>query len=577
MLICSFVGCQFKQNSLLNIKYKNMKASDLFVKALENEGVEYVFALPGEENLDFLESLRKSKIKVIVTRHEQGAGFMAATYGRLTGKPGVCLSTLGPGATNLVTPAAYAQLGSMPIIIITGQKPIKKSKQGKFQIIDTVDMMRSLTKFTKQITHGAHIPSITREAFRLAKEERPGAVHIELPEDIAEEEVDTKESPIFDVVDYKIPYVGQETIDETIQILKEAKHPLLLIGAGANRRRTSQALTKFVDEAKIPFFNTQMGKGIIDEKHPLYLGTAALSNDDFLHEAIRQADVIINVGHDTIEKPPFFMRPSDPQKVIHINFFAAQIDEVYFPQQNVIGDIANSITQLGEAIKKAGLNWDSSIFLEVQKNVKARIATYANDERFPMLPQRLVKIARDLLPDDGIITLDNGIYKIWFARNFPVYEQNGLLLDNALATMGAGLPSAMMAKELYPNKKVVSVNGDGGFMMNSQELETAVRLKLDLVVIILNDSGYGMIRWKQEGMGFDDFGLDYSNPDFVKYAESFGAKGYRATSDKDFIEIFEISLNSKGVHVIDLPIDYALNHKILNVLIKEYTEGLQKK
>ncbi|MDY7396082.1 acetolactate synthase large subunit [Aureibaculum sp. 2210JD6-5] len=552
-----------------------MKASDLFIKALENEGVEYIFGLPGEENLDFLESLRKSKkIKLVLTRHEQGAGFMAATYGRLTGKPGVCLATLGPGATNLVTPAAYAQLGAMPLILITGQKPIKTSKQGKFQIIDVVEMMQPLTKSAKQITHGSHIPSIVRESFRLAKEERPGAVHIELPEDIAREEVNNPQ--LFDVVDFRIPHAGDETISEAVKMIETAKNPLILIGAGANRKRASKALTEFVDAIGIPFFNTQMGEGIINERHPLYLGTAALSDYDFLHEAISHSDLIINVGHDTIEKPPFFMHPDDKRKVIHLNFFPAEIDEVYFPQLNVIGDIADSVLQLTKQLKPNANKWNTDFFLSVKENVTSHLTKYEKDDRFPILPQRMVKITRDVLPDDGIVTLDNGVYKIWFARNYPAYLQNSVILDNALATMGAGLASAMMAKELYPDRKVISVNGDGGFMMNSQELETAVRLGLDLVVIILNDNAYGMIQWKQEGEGFPKYGLDYGNPDFVKYAESFGATGYRPDSVEDFKNTLQTALNSKGVQVIDLAVDYSLNHEILNVLIKEYSKNLKK-
>jgi len=548
-----------------------MKASDLFIKALENEGVRYIFGLPGEENLDFLESLRKSrKIKLVLTRHEQGAGFMAATYGRLTGKPGVCLATLGPGATNLVTPAAYAQLGAMPLIIITGQKPIKKSKQGKFQIVDVVEMMKPLTKYTKQITHGAHIPSIVREAFRISQEERPGAVHIELPEDIAVEEV--KEPRIFDIVNFKIPFADPETISKSAKMIREASSPLLLIGAGANRKRASGALSQFVDVIGIPFFNTQMGKGIVDERHPLYLGTAALSDYDFLHEAIKNADLIINVGHDTIEKPPFFMNSEDNRKVIHVNFFPAEIDEVYFPQVNIIGDIAYSILQLTKELQPYANSWNIDFFIEIKNKVSRHLTKYESDDRFPILPQRMVKVIRDVLPGDGIVTLDNGVYKIWFARNYPAYTQNSLLLDNALATMGAGLPSAILAKELYPDKKVISVNGDGGFMMNSQELETAIRLQLNLVVIILNDGAYGMIKWKQEGEGFPHYGLDYTNPDFVKYAESFGAIGHRPNSVEAFRETLENALQSKGVHVIDLSINYSLNHKILNVLIKEYSK-----
>ncbi|MDO7172312.1 acetolactate synthase large subunit [Mariniflexile sp. AS56] len=556
-------------------KQIRMKGSDLFIKALENEGVEYIFGLPGEENLDFIDSLRKSgKIKLILTRHEQGAGFMAATYGRLTGKAGVCLSTLGPGATNLVTPTAYAQLGAMPLVIITGQKPIKTRKQGKFQIIDVVEMMQPLTKYTKQVTHSAHIPSMVREAFRVAQQERPGAVHIELPEDIAQE---TVEQPrIFDVVDYRIPDASKESIQKAVAMVKAAKQPLLLIGAGANRKRASEALTTFINTIGIPFFNTQMGKGIIDERHPLYLGTAALSDYDFLHEAIDHADLIINIGHDTIEKPPFFMDKDDQRKVIHVNFFPAEIDDVYFPHLNVIGDIAGSLEQLTNGLSTHAKQWDNTYFIDIKHNVCTHLSTYEKDDRFPILPQRLVKITRDIVPANGIVALDNGIYKIWFARNYPAYTQNSLILDNALATMGAGLASAIMTKELYPERKVISINGDGGFMMNSQELETAARLHLDLVVIILNDNAYGMIKWKQEAEGFPKYGLDYGNPDFVKYAESFGATGYRPNSVEEFKNILKKSIDSKGIHVIDLAVDYSLNHEILNVLIKEYSTKTKK-
>ena len=543
-----------------------MKASDLFVKALENEGVEYVFGIPGEENLDFLNSLKDSKIKLILTRHEQGAGFMAATVGRLTGKPGVCLSTLGPGATNLVTPAAYANLGAMPMLMITGQKPIKKSKQGRFQIIDTVDMMRPITKYSKQIVNGNSIPSMTREAFRIAQEERPGAVHLELPEDIAAEEWEER---IFEVVGYRRPDADDQAITKAVRMIEEAKMPLILIGAGANRKRTSEALRKLIETTQIPYFTTQMGKGVVDARHPQYLGTAALSDNDFLHCAISRADLIINIGHDVIEKPPFFM--SDRQKVIHVNFFPAHVDDVYFPQLIVVGDIATSVEHLARHLKEKRTNWDFSYFKRIQDNVKEHLTKYFEDDRFPILPQRVVNIVRKQLPDDGIVTLDNGVYKIWFARSYPCYQPNTLLLDNALATMGAGLASAIAAKMIKPDKKVISICGDGGFMMNSQELETAVRLGLDLTVIVLNDGGYGMIKWKQEGVGFDSFGLDYNNPDFVKYAESYGACGYRPDSVQGFSDTLEKTLNASGVHVIDLAVDYSLNHSILNVLLKEKT------
>jgi len=540
-----------------------MKASDLFVKALENEGVEYIFGIPGEENLDLLDSLKNSTITFILTRHEQAAGFMAATYGRLTGKVGVCLSTLGPGATNLVTPAAYANLGGMPMLMITGQKPIKKSKQGRFQIIQTVQMMRPLTKYTKTIQNGNNIASMVRESFKLAQEERPGAVHLELPEDIAREECD---ADVFEVRRGRYPIASKESITEAVKMLQSARQPLILIGAGANRTRIGSSLKEFIEKTGIPFFSTQMGKGVVDESHPLCLGTAALSENDYLHCAIDRADLIVNIGHDVIEKPPFFMKKGGT-KVIHINFSSSDVDATYFPQMDLIGDIASTIIALKETLTVPD-SWDFSYYKRVIEEIRSHITKYFKDDRFPILPQRAVKCIRDLMPKEGILTLDNGIYKIWFSRNYPCYEPNTLLLDNALATMGAGLASAIAAKLVHPEKKVLSVCGDGGFMMNSQELETAVRLGLDLVVVILNDSSYGMIKWKQQGMGFENFGLEYKNPDFITYAKAYGATGYRPASTEEFIEILGKVLNSKGVHLIDLAVDYSLNHAILTELLK---------
>jgi len=539
-----------------------MKTSDLIIKALEKEKVDYIFGLPGEENLDFLESIRKSKtIRMITLRHEQGAGFMAATYGRLTGKPGVCLSTLGPGATNLFTPAAYAQLGAMPMVMLTGQKPIKENKQGNFQILDIVKMLQPVTKFSKQLTHGKNTTYMVREAFRKAQEERPGVAHIEIPEDIAQEQLTNFH--LYDVKDTKMPVVAKSVIADAQKLIVEANFPLLLIGAGANRKNTPKALTSFVNTLKVPFVNTQMGKGIVDESNPLYIGTAALSSDDIVHEAIKKADLIINVGHDNIEKPPFIMHQKDKRKVLHIHFFSTEINEVYFPHLNLIGDIAATITNL-TSILSDKIKPKNNFFIAIKNKITQENEKYKNDDRFPMLPQAIVEICREIIPNDGIITLDNGIYKVWFARNYKTYQQNTLLLDNALATMGAGFPSAMMAKELYPNKKVVSINGDGGFMMNSQELETAIRMDLDLVVIILNDNAYGMIEWKQGNEGFEEFGLKYKNPDFIKYAESFGASGYKPNSVDEFRATFKKVINEKGIHLIDLAIDYSLNKEILS-------------
>ncbi|MAO94990.1 MAG: acetolactate synthase large subunit [Citromicrobium sp.] len=535
-----------------------MKASDLFVAALEAEGVEYIFAVPGEENLDLLESLRTSSIQLVVTRHEQGAGFMAATYGRLTGKAGVCLATLGPGATNLTTPAAYAALGAFPLIIITGQKPIKTSKQAQFQIVDVVSLFRPLCKASTQIVNGNRIPSLVREGFRLAQEERPGAVLLELPEDIAEE--DTIE-PIIPPHDRRYAVAGDAVLDEAAKRILAAERPLLLIGAGANRWRASKALRRFVAQTGFPFFDTQMGKGVVDENSELYLGTAALSSGDYVHCAIEKADLIVNIGHDVVEKPPFFMEP-DGQTVIHINYKAAEVDQVYFPQLEVIGDIAGSVERLGKRLD-GKLNCDRSYYTALHKEIASHLRETSDDDRFPMVPQRVVADVRSVMARHDIVALDNGIYKIWFARNYIAHEPGTILLDNALATMGAGLPSAMMAAMLSPGRRVLAVCGDGGFMMNSQELETAVRLALDLVVLVLNDAAYGMIRWKQDQLGFPDYGLTFANPDFVTYAKSYGATGHRIEQSSQLIPVLDAAFKAGGVHLVDLPVDYSENNKVL--------------
>ena len=546
------------------------KASDLFIECLEREGVEYIFGVPGEENLDFLDSLSRSdSIRLILTRHEQGAGFMAATYGRHTGKTGVCLATLGPGATNFVTAAAYAQLGGMPMLMITGQKPIKKSKQGRFQILDVVAMMGPITKYAHQLAAGDNIPSRVREAFRLAEEEKPGAVHLELPEDIADEH--TASRPISRSLARR-PSAEAKAVRQAVQAIEQAKAPVLVIGAGANRKMTGRMLRQFVEKTGIPFLTTQMGKGVIDERHPLFLGCAALSAGDFVHRAVEDADVIVNVGHDVIEKPPFFMRDGGP-RVIHVSTRTAEVDPVYFPQIEVIGDIANAIWQMKEDIVPQG-KWSFGHMLAYRTAETDHTAALAADERFPVFPPHLVQQVRECMPEDGIICLDNGVYKIWFARGYTAYLPNTVLLDNALATMGAGLPSAMMSAMLYPDRKVMAICGDGGFMMNSQELETAVRLGLNLTVLILRDDAYGMIRWKQANMGFEDFGLTYGNPDFVMYAESYGAHGHRAESCKHLRELLAHCRDTPGVHLIDCPVDYSENDQILNKDIKELSKAL---
>jgi acetolactate synthase-1/2/3 large subunit len=545
--------------------------AELFIKALEREGVKYLFAVPGEENLDLLEALRTSSIQLVLNRHEQAAGFMAATYGRLTGEVGVCLSTLGPGATNLMTAAAYAQLGAMPMMMISGQKPIKSSKQGMFQILDVVDLMRPVTKYTHQISNANTIPAKVREAFRLAMEERPGAVHLELPEDIAAE-VPAPDTHIFHPSDARRPTASTKSLEMACDMLKKARYPLIMIGAGANRKRVSRALINLVDTTGIPFFTTQMGKGVVDERHPRYLGNAALSSGDFLHCAIDHADLVINVGHDVVEKPPFFMVPGGKQ-VIHVNFNAADVDPVYFPQHEVIGDIANSVDYIADHCGDCPRH-DLTRFMEVKQAADKHLEDRCEDSRFPIIPQRIVRDVRQAVPEDGIIALDNGMYKLWFARNYPAYDNNTVLLDNALASMGAGLPSAMMAAMLYPDLKVMAICGDGGFLMNSQELETAVRLKLSLVVLIICDQAYGMIKWKQRTDGFNEFGLDFNNPDFVKYAEAYGACGHHVNRTEALQPTLVQAFKAGGVHLVSVPVDYSENHRVFNEELAELTRKL---
>jgi acetolactate synthase-1/2/3 large subunit len=459
----------------------------------------------------------------------------------------------------------------MPMMMVTGQKPVKKSKQGRFQILDVVEMMKPITKYAVSLVAGDNIPSRIREAYRIAEEEKPGAVHIELPEDIADEQTEERPIPPSAV---RRPIAEAKSIDKALEKLHQAKSPIIIIGAGGNRKMTSKMLTEFIDKTGIPFVTTQLGKGVVDERHPLFMGCAALSAGDFVHRAIEAADLILNIGHDVIEKPPFFMQRGGTE-VIHISYNTAEVDPVYFPQVEVIGDVGNAIWQMKNGVKtSAEAEWDFSRMMTVRDHHDANVTEGSDDARFPCYPQHIVKLVRDAMPDDGMICLDNGVYKIWFARNYRAHQPNTVLLDNALATMGAGLPSAMAAHMVYPDRKVLAICGDGGFMMNSQELETAVREKMNLAVLILNDSSYGMIRWKQANMGFNDWGLEYGNPDFVKYVEAYGGIGHRVDSAAALPGILQTALSTPGVHLIDCPVDYVDNDRILNVEIKKQSAAI---
>ncbi|HTW69674.1 MAG TPA: acetolactate synthase large subunit [Acetobacteraceae bacterium] len=535
-----------------------MKGADLLVAALENEGVRQIFGVPGEENLDVVEALRRSSIKLVLTRHEQAAAFMAATHGRLTGEAGVCLSTLGPGALNFATGAAYALLGAMPMVMITGQKGILSRRQARFQVVDVVSTMAPLTKMAHQIVSPTTIPSIVREAFRVAQQERPGPVHLELPEDIAGE----KALAISPVPRHSVtpPVAPPAALDQAFELIRQAERPLVMLGAAASRPRLADALSDFVRRLQIPFFNTQMGKGAVAGGSGLYMGTAALSERDYVHQAIDRADLIISIGHDTVEKPPFLMGPVGP-KVLHIGYLPATVEEVYFPHAELIGDVGPTLKLLADRLE--GKLPRAGALLPLREPILARIGDRATESRYPLTPQRIVHDVRQVMPEDGIVCLDNGMYKIWFARNYRTRVANTLLLDNALATMGAGLPSAVMAAMLYPNRRVLAVCGDGGFMMNSQEMETATRLGLNLVVLVLQDNAYGMIRWKQAVDGFTDFGTTFGDPDFVAYANAYGAQGSRVASADGLAPTLEAAFAGGGVHLVCVPVDYLENTRVL--------------
>ncbi len=527
-----------------------MKVSDLFVQSLKEEGVEYIFGIPGEENLDLLNSLKDSGIRIILTRNEQSAVFMAATYGRYTGKPGVALATLGPGATNMVTGVGYAQLNGLPVVLITGQKPIKKSKQGAFQVIDVVSLMKPITKWAVQIQNGSRVTSTVREAFKLAASERPGAVHIELPEDIAEEEIEGY-CPL-KAVNARRPHPDEKAIRCLVAELENAQCPIILIGAGANRKQVTKYLSKFIEMYNIPFFESQMGKGVVDERYSQYVGTAALSEGDGVHKVVKQADLIIAVGHDVIEKPTNFVTEGKT-RTVHINFYEAKVDDVYTPQLEVVGDIGYTFWRLTE--ETINHSWNFEEMYKTASEEKKKSAKNEETEEGLYQPRRFVRELREALGEQDVLALDNGWYKIWIARNYLTYHPNTLLLDNTFATMGGGLATGTCAKFLNPEKNVVVITGDGGLLMNLGDLETTVRLGGDITVVVINNNSYGMIKVKQQHAGFADFGLDLPNPDFMKLAESFGAKGYTANPDT-FQTTLEKAMQEKGVKIIELALQY---------------------
>jgi len=529
-----------------------MKASDLFVKQLEEEGVEYIFGLPGEENLDFLESLRTSSIKVIITRHEQPAAFMAATYGRLTGKAGVCFSTLGPGALNLVTGVAHAQLIGAPLVSISGQKALRANWQARFQLVNVVEVMRPITKDSVSIVDPDTIPTVLRNAFALAQTERPGAVHLELPVDVA---VSQTNAQVQKRGFTRRPAPDTKCITRAAELINKAQFPLIILSSGANRNQVCRQLTHFINRTGIYAIHTQMGKGVLSDDSEYSLFATGIHRRDYVNCGIDRADVIITIGYNIVEYPPYVWNKNLDKKIINIDFAEAAVDKYYNPEIDIIGDISCALRQLGEIITPKE---NTGTFKVVREFLNRKLAPDFN-KQYPLTPQEVVFRVREVLSHQDILTLDNGIYKLWFSRLYRTYRPNTFLLDNALATMGAGLPAGIMAKMLRPDLNVLSVVGDGGFMMNAQELETALRYSVPLVVLILNDNAFGFIKWEQQAKGFPGFALDYSNPDFVKYAESYGAVGVKVKEGDDLSELLRKAFALKKLVIIECPVDYSVN------------------
>jgi acetolactate synthase-1/2/3 large subunit len=531
-----------------------MNTAELLVQCLENEGVEYIFGLPGEENLQLLQALKRSSIQFITTRHEQGAAFMADVYGRLTGKAGVCLSTLGPGATNLMTGVADATLDRAPLVAITGQVGTDRMHIESHQYLDLVAMFAPVTKWNAQIVRPSITPEIVRKAFKIAQAEKPGAVHIDLPENIAEMEVlgaalrrDSQEKT----------YASLQSIQQAAVAISQASNPMILVGNGAIRASASEALTEFATQLNIPVANTFMGKGVIPYTHPLALWSLGLQQRDYISCAMEQTDLIIAVGYDLIEYSPKKWNPDGNLPILHVNLTHAEVDSSYIPKVEVIGDISDSLEEILKRVKRQGRPEPTS--LKIRDEIRADYEQYADDYGFPIKPQKLIYDLRQVLDAEDIVISDVGAHKMWMARNYHCLRPNTCLISNGFAAMGIALPGALAAKLVHPNRKVVAVTGDGGFMMNCQELETALRVGTPFVTIIFNDGGYGLIEWKQMSYYGESTYIHFTNPDFVKLAEAMGLKGYRIESAEDFIPTLKTALEDDVPAVIDCPVDYREN------------------
>jgi acetolactate synthase-1/2/3 large subunit len=531
-----------------------MDTAELLVQCLENEGVEYIFGVPGEENLQVLQALKKSSIQFITTRHEQGAAFMADVYGRLTGKAGVCLSTLGPGATNLMTGVADAQLDRAPLVAITGQVGTDRMHIESHQYLDLVAMFAPVTKWNAQIVRPSITSEIVRKAFKLAQTEKPGAVHIDLPENIAAMTVEGK--PLRRDGQEK-SYASMQSIQQAAIALSQATNPMVLVGNGAIRARASDALIEFVTALNLPVANTFMGKGVLPYQHPLSLWTVGLQQRDYITCGLERADLLVAVGYDLVEYSPKKWNPDGDIPILHINATPAEIDSSYIPRVEVVGDIADSLTEILKRVNRQGLPEPAN--LKLREEIRADYQRYADDVGFPVKPQKIIYDLRQVMGPEDIVISDVGAHKMWIARNYHCDRPNTCLISNGFASMGIAIPGAIAAKLVNPSQRVVAVTGDGGFMMNCQELETARRLGTAFVTLIFNDGGYGLIEWKQQSYYGESAFVHFTNPDFVKLAESMGLKGYRIETAEDLMPTLKEALDQTVPAVIDCPVDYREN------------------
>jgi acetolactate synthase-1/2/3 large subunit len=536
-----------------------MKASDLLVKCLETEGIEYIFGVPGEENADFMLSLEQSDdIRFILTRHEQGAAFMAEVYGRLTGNPAGALSTLGPGATNLITGVADANMDRAPMLVLTGQGSTARLHKESHQIMDVVSMFEPVTKWATTVYNVDTIPEIVRKAVRLARTEKPGAVHIELPEDLAKE--DATATPM-EPRRFRRSVPDDKIADQAFEMLKAARRPVIIAGNGTIRRRASKQLRLFCEATGIGVLNTFMAKGAVDMDAPYCLYTIGLGSKDIPTLAIDEADLVITLGFDMVEYHPKLWNPGKDKTILHADFLPAEIDEHYHPQTELVGDLAHTLWMLNERVRERGLpDYDLSGQADVRRRMGEELAAHADDTgEGPIRPQKMLWDARQVLGPDAIVLSDVGAHKMWIARHFHCHEPNTCLIPNGFCSMGFALPGSIAAAMVHPDREILAICGDGGVMMNVQEMETARRLGVKLTVLVWEDGGYGLISWKQEAEFQRHTNLAFTNPDWLQLAAAFGWSGHHVTRAEDFAGVLRTALDEDGPSLVVAPVDYREN------------------